>query len=467
MADVAVIRAAAQQDADISKDIEAGSKSSSSSSPSSRRCCFCIPCCSWWVKASCRARCGCCFLTTVVVLSIAWGFFCAAALCCNEIQCDAAPGGFGSHPNASRIPVLFVPGFTGTTLLQGGDMVYLTGAQAVGLSAPPLGLPPYWDGVSSDASSLSFSQRRDGIEAGEPVEDVRFASCIRVAIYAPFLSWAQNCMGRPFHTFPFDWRRDPWENANALVDKIRAVSAAHGGLPVQLLGHSNGGVLSLIATTILLKQGEHLVHSLIYAGAPFKGGYGVLEGFTSGLTIGLTNTKSIDAKAAMTIAGRLVFLPLVDGADDDDSYLLDSVTGLPVRLNISDPQTLLDWGLTSSASSSDPYFTGLLHGLAKAKLAREHMVYDPALAYPPSAVVASKEYQVGNANFTADVARRRLSLSESVGTEGGDGSVRYSAALPPHPYGDVHLVKAGTTHQLLLNDLDAVRAAMAGFTYLV
>jgi pimeloyl-ACP methyl ester carboxylesterase len=427
---------------------------------------FCAPqcCCPWWRRATCRARCGVCFLATVLVLSLAWGFFCAASLCCNEVECDAA---WTLGTNASKVPVLFVPGFTGTTLLSAtsGEMLYLTGPQAVGLSSPPLSLPIEWDGDPANVSSVAFSQRRDGIVAGEPVASVTFASCIRVAIYAPFLSWASRCMGRSFHIFPYDWRRDPWENGMALVDKIRAVSAAHGGAKVQLIGHSNGGVLSLIATTALLRRGEPLVHSLIYAGAPFKGGYGVLEPLRSGITLGLSNTRSIDARAAMTISGRLVFLPLVEGADDDDSYLLDSVTGQPVRLNLTDPQTLLDWAFTSATGPSDPALTGLLHGLARAKLAREFMVFDPALPYPPAAVIMSKEFQVQNANFTADVARKRVDLSASVGTEPGDGSVRLSAALPPHPFGNVHWVKAGTSHQILLNDLDALRAAMADFAY--
>jgi hypothetical protein len=43
-------------------------------------------------------------------------------------------------------------------------MRYLTGLQAVGLDAPPLGLPPQWSGDASDWGNASaFSQGKDSL----------------------------------------------------------------------------------------------------------------------------------------------------------------------------------------------------------------------------------------------------------------------------------------------------------------
>jgi len=188
-----------------------------------------------------------------------------------------------------------------------GSLAYLTAAQALNLDAPPLSLPFSWvtDGAVSDCSA--FYQRRDALVAGAPLSEVR-ALCgfVRVAVYSTFMRWAES-MGRPFSTFGYDWRRDPWETADLLLARVHALSAEHGGVGVQVVAHSNGGLLTLIA---LNRDGGAPVHSVIYAGTPFRPAFGTLRPFREGLTLGLRNTASIPASGAASVSGRYTFLPL-------------------------------------------------------------------------------------------------------------------------------------------------------------
>jgi pimeloyl-ACP methyl ester carboxylesterase len=451
-------------------------KAPSPSPPSQQSCCAYDPGatsgrCLCWRRANCRWRCGyvCCSVSLSLVLI--WSVYCLASLCCVEVSCEAYPGFPAGHP-AAAVPVLFVHGFTGSTLLDASAdnaVRYLTGLQAIGLDAPPLGQPPTWVGDAGRWDNVSaFSQSRDSLVAGDVVNDVTLASCIRVPVYRKWTSWASRCMNRPYSTFVFDWRRDPMENAAKLVARIRQVSAAHGNARVQLVGHSNGGVLSLIATNLLHATNETgaLIHSAVYVGVPFKGSYGLLRTWESdGIVVGLSNKKSLDARAALTVSGYYVFLPLVDGPDDDDSYLVDGATGAVVRPNLTDPMTFVTNKWAQVDGPADPYFGALSNALRRARLARSHLVPLPNVVYPQAVVVASRSLSIANGNFTVDAATGRIDWANPRGREGSDGSVRFSAAMPPTPYIGVEEADPSLTHSYLLDDNRAVMRAMMRIAY--
>jgi pimeloyl-ACP methyl ester carboxylesterase len=418
--------------------------------------------CGCWTRASCPWR--CCYVTAGAGLVLLLGFIllCITSLCCNEVSCTDNPGFEAGHA-AAGVPVLFAHGFTGSTLIDGdGKLIYLSGAQAVGLETPPLGLPPQWLGDPADVSDVgSFRQATDATTVGGLLEDVRFAGCVRVAVYKRWMSWASRCMGRPYHAFVYDWRRDPVENAHKLAAAVEAVSRAHGGARVQLVGHSNGGVLSLIAMNL---NASLPVHSVIYAGTPFKGGYGLLESFRDGIGVGLSNTQSIDARAALTISGNYVFAALAP-EDDDDAGLYDASTNQRVRFNMSDPATYLANGWTVLRTASDPHYAALAGALARAALARRYMVVDPNRTYPPAVALVSDEFSGPSGDYWIDMASKVVDFAHPRSTESGDGTVRLSSALPPHAYLGVERVAKGIQHSYLLDDLAAVLAAMRRFTY--
>src|SRR5262249_31382025 len=106
--------------------------------------------------------------------------------------------GCAARPEPSGVPILFVHGVKGSTLVDPrGCVRYLTLAQALGLSTPTLALPL---GRQGDA------QERDGLAAGEILRAVGVPP-FGERVYGPVLT-ALEAAGRPFYAFAYDWRRD-------------------------------------------------------------------------------------------------------------------------------------------------------------------------------------------------------------------------------------------------------------------
>jgi len=425
--------------------------------------------CACWRRATCRWRCAYCCCATLAGLLFALICLCIATAATTTVDCAALPG-YAPGSAAANVPVVFVHGYTGSLLYRGGVLVYLTALQAIGIGAPSLALPAAWVGSIADAASPSlFYQQRDGVSVPEGpaglILDVRLTDCFAYEAYRTYVLWSQKCMNRPFHAYTYDWRRDQLEVADGLLAYVRGVSAAHGGAKVQLVGHSNGGLLSLM----LVNKAPGLVHSAVYVAAAVNNGVGGLRSFTSPYVIGLTNAASFPTATRFTASAEYGFIGLTPedqqwrGAPSRTGFV-DAATGIPAALDLASPQTWLDYGFTSVASAGDPGYPALVAAITRGVLVRRALRFNASIAYPPSVVVTSHyNTSMGSGNFSVDLASKTINWSPLGPPRAGDGSVCSDCAMPPYaPSGGVLLSThpSYSRHFLLMSDVLTIKKAM-------
>jgi len=420
--------------------------------------------CACWQRSTCHWRCACCCSGCLGVLIFAIVVLCISTAVSAEVDCAKQPG-FAAGGAASSVPVVFVPGTTATYLMSGAKFVYLTAYSAMGIGTTPLGLPPVWVGSASDVRDPSlYYQQRDGLTPGDVISWIGLPgfACYQYEVYRTLFAWSGKCLNRPFYTFPYDWRRDQYETGKLLEALVRTVSARHNS-KVQLVGHSTGGGLTLA----LVNRAPELVHSTIYIAATVTPWWGTADAYSKPMSLGLGETSSVPASARVTLPMEMGWLNGLDPRDvGRGSFLIDSVSGAPVAIDLSNPQTWLDYKLIPGMSdASDARFPALVGGLLRAKLVRSFMQFNASLAYPPSAVITS-HYNTSMlpANFSIDVASRSINFARPLGPRvAGDGSVRAADAVPPYPQsGGTFLVtnKLYMPHAALCNDVVTLKAAM-------
>lgn len=432
-------------------------------------------CCAWrlacppcWRRATCAWRCGICCCTALAAVALAVVCLCIATAATVSVDCTALPG-FAPGDPAANVPVVFTPGITGSLLVRGGALVYLTAFQALGLGAPPLALPAAWVGNIADAANTSlFYQAGDGATvpsgAAGLILDVRLTDCYAYEAYRTYVLWSQKCMRRPFYVFPYDWRRDMLEVGAAHLAFVRSVSAAHNFSKVQLVGHSLGGLLSLMT----VNRAPGLVHSAVYVAAAATPSVGTLAGFNKPYTVGLSNDVSFPAASRVTLSSTYSFLAL---SPADQSWqgprlgFVDDATGAPVALDLQNPQTWLDWGFTGLTGSSDPLFPALQAAIARGALVRDALACSNATAfYPPSSVVTSHyNASMPSGVFAVNVAAKTVDWRPVGPPRPGDGSVCADCASPCYPPSGgvfVSTSAAYSAHSLLMNDVKTLKAAM-------
>jgi len=167
--------------------------------------------------------------------------------------------------------------------------MWLTWRQALGLASSDLSLPLVWEG---DA------QRRDELRPVAPLRKVAGRD-----IYASFLSWATT--SRPqFHAFAYDWRRDNLETVGKLIASLEALRDGTGSQKVQVVAHSMGGLISLVA----LNRCPELFHSVLFAGVPFQPFVGFLQDMHAGAATGL-NRRILSPKVLFTYVWPYCLFP--------------------------------------------------------------------------------------------------------------------------------------------------------------
>ncbi|WP_341481831.1 lipase/acyltransferase domain-containing protein [Rhodocaloribacter litoris] len=198
------------------------------------------------------------------------------------------PEGNTSEPTQLRRPVIFIPGIGGTWLRMDGENYWL---------------PPVW--ATSDEKNLrmgALAMQNDGrtslnpLVANEVIESVLTAR----KVYGPIHDHleAAGYPGHPLNLneatldqwrFPNDWRRSVDELADhlwTLVDQITTDSGPGQGraraCQVDLVAHSNGG---LIASVYVRRDSSHArnrVHRLITSGTPYLGATQAVAAHTRG-----------------------------------------------------------------------------------------------------------------------------------------------------------------------------------------
>jgi len=175
------------------------------------------------------------------------------------------------------ISVVFVPGYKGSELFRkdkavndSSKKVWLTAFQSLNFSSPDLTL-----------------KNEDGIIPGKVLERVRLIPyLIDVKIYSPWLNFMSDKEGILLYTFPYDWRKDNSESAELLEDFLQTVKKDNDGRPPVVIGHSNGGLLTLS----VLNRRKDLFAKAVFVGTPFRGGIGFMEDLIPGIPIAFNET---------------------------------------------------------------------------------------------------------------------------------------------------------------------------------
>ena len=162
--------------------------------------------------------------------------------------------------DAPRVPVVLVPGVSGTELRERatGEVVWGTGARVIA---------PHDGGYASALPIAADDPATARVVAGAVIEEIRLAGLIHKRVYGAVLEALEGAgyrrgdldhprPGDTLFTFAYDWRRDNVVSARLLREKLEALGRARGESPlrVALLCQSNGA---------------HLCRYLIkYGGAP-------------------------------------------------------------------------------------------------------------------------------------------------------------------------------------------------------
>jgi pimeloyl-ACP methyl ester carboxylesterase len=251
-----------------------------------------------------------------------------------------------------NIPLVFIHGLKGSTLVDDAGYVHFINLwQGLGFSSPKLALPIQWEGGK---------QKTDHLHAGEILHSIaRF-----FAVYGPFLSHLHT-LKRPTYTFPYDWRRDLNETAEKFQIFLREIYKKHN-TKIQIVAHSMGGIITLASinthngdlisypkpkpdqdnvkpdsgpsTASTSKKGSSanngepervidLVHSIIFAGCPFRTGVGFLQDLTGHGSPNGHNWKILSPSVLFTFPSIYTFFPT---KDNSQIYGEDGKTLVPI-----------------------------------------------------------------------------------------------------------------------------------------
>lgn len=275
-------------------------------------------------------------------------------------------------------PIVFVHGFTGSTLVSAaGEKMWLGATTALGLRTPNLSLPTRFS---------SGTQARDGLHATAPLDKVSLLpGLVEKKIYQPFLE-AMRQGSHAFHPFAYDWRRDNFEALEQLKVYVQQVRAKHAGAKVRLVAHSMGGLIGLG----LLNAQPEAIADVVFAGVPFEGGIGLLQELHAGNRVGLNN-QVLGPAVVATFAAAYTFFP-------EDGHGLVAADGTPIPMDFFDPacwkQQQLGMFAVGRKDAADPnhaqLYALLRQILPRARQFRQLLISRKDLTYPPILVVSGR-----------------------------------------------------------------------------
>jgi len=346
-------------------------------------------------------------------------------------------------------PVVVIHGLKGSHLKSEstGKRHYISLGQLLNLSGDPLSLPMKWDGVGG-------RQRSDGLVPDGTVDAIGisfFGFLPLASFHMQFVNKLQSA-NRTVHTFTYDWRREPAEHNEELEYFIDSVIRNHRGSTkcVQVVAHSFGGLVTLL----LLNRRPEMFHSVIFAGAAYSPGVTFLKDMCEDgphNVMGLNSTLT-SARMWLSCPSTYTFLPEVGDRNELGDFFLQEAGGEPVEYDLHDHKywkalQLGAYNPNSQVPESLAYLRApfLQESLNRAKAYRQLLRFNPAVNYPPIAVLRSDCSPV-------PIAYRRpskesafdFSDSNMVVTAPGDGRVTLADAMPPK---GIPVFKAVTVHK--------------------
>jgi len=370
------------------------------------------------------------------------------------------------------IPLVFIHGLKGSVLKDDAGYTYFINLwQGLGCSSPQLALPLEWE---------DGKQKTDKLHASEI-----FHSIAWLPVYGPFLTYI-NGLARSTYTFPYDWRRDLNETTERFQNFLREIYRKHN-CKIQIVAHSMGGLITLgainthngllinepaplpdrdnvkpsadPATAGTSKKGSSkpngesekvidLVHSIIFAGCPFRTGVGFLKDMTAGVPNG-RNWKILSQEVLFTFPSVYTFFPTTE-----NPQILEGENLVPIDFYSHEDWIKYKLGIFKNKAPTPEQLEHLKKCTSQAKLFRSKLVALQDVKYPPIAVLSShsvvteRRYHLVNGD---------LSFENPV-TGMGDG--RIINATPPDGIPNKEY-ETPLDHGALLNDTKLVHQILA------
>ena len=175
--------------------------------------------------------------------------------------------------NEARVPLIFVPGILGSKLkCDGIDWWPTFAADPTGLLFQRLALSNH--GTEDSALCLNPPITPDGIlDTGFWIFD-KYDKTMNTLIASGYVP------GRTLFTYPYDWRKSVTASAAGLLDKIDAIRAQTHAPQVDILAHSQGGLVTRVALTLPESVGK--VRRVLTMATPFYGAAKLLSVLITG-----------------------------------------------------------------------------------------------------------------------------------------------------------------------------------------
>jgi pimeloyl-ACP methyl ester carboxylesterase len=156
--------------------------------------------------------------------------------------------------------------------------------------------------------------------------------------------------------FPYDWRRDNMETAQAFTQFIKELRAK-GPRSISIVGHSMGGLVLAYFLRYGVQNPEHavdtwegarLIDRVVIMGSPFRGAPTILRDMQDGITTGL-NTSLMQADAVASFPSSYQLLPMFG----DDLLLTADLAPNGVDWRDLETWKREGWGLLGTAKESN------------------------------------------------------------------------------------------------------------------
>jgi pimeloyl-ACP methyl ester carboxylesterase len=162
-------------------------------------------------------------------------------------------------------PLVFVPGILGSILERDGKVIW--GDQHSLFNFPELFIP--------------FDQTNGAIEATGIIKNIAVLGAFKIHQYDTLYETLKDIgyiEGENLFSFPYDWRRSNFNNADDLAHFIESKPALKGEFDI--LAHSMGGLITRI---YIQQQGSSTrVRTLLNLAVPFQGSLSVLQTLEKG-----------------------------------------------------------------------------------------------------------------------------------------------------------------------------------------
>ena len=261
----------------------------------------------------------------------------------------------------SKPPVIFIPGLTGTELVNGktGEKVWFRLRKVKG---DDLRLP----------ISTNIASNKDSLVPGEIIRSIKAGLLPRVDVYGDFLTALETKGGyregkwdappargyeNTVYIFAYDWRRDIVENSRLLIRKIESLKRKlrRPKLKFDVVGHSLGGMIARYATMYgdadlpaggsasSTWAGSKDIGRLVMIGSPNEGSLLALRNLINGVPLlgidfKLPFIQNLSKFDIFTIPAAFELLPAPNTLMAFDADLD------PVSIDVYDPATWTKYG---------------------------------------------------------------------------------------------------------------------------